>query len=117
MFKNQLKFQLKGILKKSILSIIPIIAFILFSNYSKAQSKIFDVKSFDKVVVSPHIQVIFKEGDSESVTVESITVPMEKLNVVVEKNTLNVFLEDARIITKNKKDEYDYRNLFMTTLL
>ncbi len=98
MFKNQLIF--------------PIITLLLFTNYLTAQSKQIDVDSFNEVVVSPHIEVVFKEGNKESVSIESITVPSEKLNVVVKNNTLNVFLEGAKITTDQKKEKgngYNYK--------
>jgi len=100
-----MNFRLKSIAKKTSLAIFPFIAFLLLSNYSTAQSKVIDVKTFDKVIVSPHIEVIFKEGEKESVNIESIKVPIEKLNVSVKNNTLNVYLEGAKI-TADKKKEY-----------
>jgi len=104
MFKNQKNFKLKRAAKKTSLTIFSIIAFLLYSNYSTAQSKVVDVKTFDKIIVSPHIEVIFKEGTKESVSVESITVPIEKLNVTVKNNTLNVYLDGAKIIADKKKE-------------
>ncbi len=61
------------------------------------------VKSFDKVIVSPHIQVTFAEGNEESVTVESNTVSNDKLHIEVKDKTLRIYLDDAKEITKNKK--------------
>jgi hypothetical protein len=61
------------------------------------------VKSFDKVVVSPHIQVTFVEGNEESVTVESNAVSNDKLNIEVKDKTLRIYLDDAKEITKNNK--------------
>ncbi|TYP75101.1 head GIN domain-containing protein [Aquimarina intermedia] len=68
------------------------------------------MQSFDKVVVSPHIEVTFKEGDKESVSVESITVPREKLNIEVKNNTLKIYLDGAKITAdKKKQNKYNYR--------
>ena len=61
------------------------------------------VNHFDRVVVSPHIQVTFVEGDEESVTIESTTVSNEKINIKVKNNTLSVYLDSAKVTTKNKK--------------
>lgn len=105
MFKNQMNFRLKRIAKRTGLAIFPIITFLLCSNYSTAQSKVIDVETFDKVIVSPHIEVVFKEGDKESVLVESITVPNEKLNVIVKNNTLNIYLDGAKITADKKKEK------------
>ena len=104
MFKSQINFRITGITRKTSLAVFPIIAFLFFSNYSTAQSKVIAVETFDKVIVSPHIEVIFKEGVKESVSVESIIVPIEKLNVIVKNNTLNVYLEGARTTTDQKKE-------------
>ncbi len=104
MCKNQINFRLKSMAKRTSFAIFSIIALFLFSNHLAAQTKVIDVETFDKIVVSPHIEVVFKAGEKESVSVESITVPREKLNVIVENNTLNVYLEGAKIATGNKKE-------------
>ncbi|MFT7072284.1 head GIN domain-containing protein [Patiriisocius sp. Uisw_017] len=104
MFKKQIDFQLKKMTKTRSLAIFPVFALFLFSNHSAAQLKVIDVASFDKVIVSPHIQVIFREGAKESVTIESIKVPIEKLNVSVKNNTLSVYLEGAKITTGTKEE-------------
>ena len=82
-----------------------VIVFLLFSCLATAQTNTISVSNFDSVVVSPHISVTFQQGSEESVVIESITEPMEKLNVEVKNNTLHIFLEDARITTKNKKEK------------
>ncbi len=66
------------------------------------QSKTIQLNSFDKVIVSPHIEAVFRKGEKESVTINELKVPMEKLNIEVEKNTLHIFLEGAKITTKTK---------------
>ncbi len=104
MLKNQMNFQLKSKAKNTILAVFALISFLLFSNQSTAQSEVINVETFDEVVVSPHIEVIFKKGDKESVSIESITVPMTKLNVDVKNNTLNIYLDGAKIVTDTKKE-------------
>lgn len=66
-----------------------------------------DVQNFDKVIVSPHIQVTFRQGEKESVTIEHIAVPMKKFNVEVDNGTLWVYLEGAKIVTKSEKVDND----------
>jgi len=70
---------------------------------SLAQDQIIDVESFDKIIVSPHIQVTFVQGNQESVTIEELLVEREKLNIVVKGNTLQLYLEGAKTVTKNEK--------------
>ena len=85
-------------------------AFILNFGNIIAQSKIIEVEPFDKVVVSPHISVNFVQGDKESVTVESINVSEDKLNVEVSGKSLRIYLEGAKMVTKSEKsDDYNGR--------
>ena len=62
-----------------------------------------NVKHFNKVIVSPHIQVTFVQGNEESVTIESSTVSRDKINIEVNSNTLRIYLEGAKDFTKNEK--------------
>lgn len=61
------------------------------------------VRHFDKVIVSPYIQVTFVEGNEESVTVEKCNVPVEKLNIEVKSGTLRIYLDGAKEIDKGEK--------------
>lgn len=61
------------------------------------------VSHFDKVIISPHIQTIFIEGDDESVNIESCSVDRSKLHIEVQDNTLRVYLEGAKEIDKQEK--------------
>jgi hypothetical protein len=99
-----MKFQSRSKVYKTGLVVFTVVCFLLFSNQSIAQSKVMDVETFDKIVVSPHIEVIFRKGKKESVSVMSITVPIEKLNIDVKKNTLNLFLDGTKIIANTKKE-------------
>lgn len=65
------------------------------------------VKHFDKVIISPHIQATFIEGNEESVNVEKSTVDKSKLHIEVNGTTLRVYLEGAKDFEKNEKD---YKN-------
>lgn len=80
---------------------------LLLSVKTFAQVKTFEVAQFDKVIVSPHISVTFIEGDSESVAIENISEPIEKMNVEVEGKTLRLYLEGAKVVTKSEKTERD----------
>ncbi len=74
---------------------------------TQAQQKTFDVGSFDEVIISPHIEVIFEKADQESVVIENIDVSMDKLNVEVKGKTLHVYLDDSKVYTKSEKVKYD----------
>ncbi len=82
--------------------------FLLFQSLANAQTRTIDVKHFERVVISPHIEVVFKEGDKESVIIEDIAAPFEKLNVKVKNKTLKIYLDGAEIIPKSGYDlQYD----------
>lgn len=72
-----------------------------------AQEKTFTPGSFEQVIISPHIEVIFEKADQESVVIEDIDVSMDKLNVEVKGNTLHIYLDDAKVYTKSEKVKYD----------
>lgn len=61
------------------------------------------VNHFNKVIVSPHIEVTFVEGNDESVTVEKSTVDNKKIHIEVKDKTLRIYLEGAKELTKNEK--------------
>lgn len=69
----------------------------------QAQEKKTVVESFNKVIVSPHIEVTFYEGDEESVVVESSEVSNDKLNIEVDGSTLRLYLDGAKTTTKAEK--------------
>jgi hypothetical protein len=73
----------------------------------QAQEKTFDPGTFDKVIVSPHIEVIFEKASKESVVIENIDVSMDKLNVELKGKTLHIYLDDAKVYTKSEKVNFD----------
>ncbi len=80
-----------------------ILTVIFYYNNAQAQSKTIDVNHFDKVIVSPHIQVTFVQGDQEVVTIEKASVPLDKLNIEVNGKTLRIYLDGAKMVTKSEK--------------
>ncbi len=70
-----------------------------------AQTKTFSVNSFNKIIVSPHIQVDFIQADKESVVINDISVSIEKLNVEVSGKNLEIYLDDAKMTTKNETEK------------
>jgi len=76
---------------------------LLSVEYTQAQSDNIAVNHFDKVIVSPHIQVTFIEGNEESVSIQEISVSKDKLNIEVKGKTLRIYLDGAKEVTKNEK--------------
>ena len=65
------------------------------------------VESFNKVIISPHIETTFVQGNEESVTILNNTESDDKVNIEVNKNTLRVYLENAKETTKQETIEKD----------
>lgn len=77
--------------------------FILFILKRTVAQEVVSVAHFDKVIVSPHIQVTFVKGEKESVTIQSCTVSRDKVNIESNSKTLRVYLEGAKELDKNEK--------------
>lgn len=76
---------------------------LLFIYNSNAQNIIQLEPSFDKIIVSPHIEAVLKKGDKPSIKIEDINVSKEKFKYELKNGTLQVYLEGAKTYTKNKK--------------
>jgi len=66
------------------------------------------VNSFKKVIISPHIEAIFIEGDEEKVRIEESQVSEDKINIEVEGRTLRVYLDGAKTATKSERVKNDH---------
>ncbi len=83
--------------------ILGLIIFFGFTINIDAQSKTYTVDKFDKVIISPHIQVIFKEGKKESIYIEDGGKHSGTLNVKVKNKTLHLYLDGAKISSPTKR--------------
>ena len=81
---------------------ITIFSLLLISELLLAQTKQ-TVTTFDKVIISPHIETTFVQGNVESVTILESTVPEDKINIEVKNKTLRVYLDDAKETTKQEQ--------------
>ncbi|AYN69391.1 DUF2807 domain-containing protein [Euzebyella marina] len=104
MSNNQLKKEKNEKLNVNLV-VCAILAMFLCTS-AQAQKKI-DVEPFEKVIVSPHIEVIFKEGAEESVTIKSSKLPLEKIHIEEKHNQLHLYLEGAKLTTKSERVESD----------
>lgn len=68
-----------------------------------AQKTIILKNDFTKIIVSPHIETIFKKGNEASIVIEDINVAKEKFHYELNKGILQVYLEGAKTYTKHKK--------------
>jgi hypothetical protein len=76
---------------------------LLATNYTAAQSEAIQVDHFDKIIISPHIEVNLVEGNEESVLIENAKLSEDKINVEVEGKTLRIYLDGAKMVTKSEK--------------
>jgi ribosomal protein L31 len=60
------------------------------------------VNHFSKIIISPHIQVTFVQGDEEKVSIEKSSVSNDKINIEVSSKTLRMYLDDAKEVTKHE---------------
>lgn len=89
-------------MKKPIVLSIFIATILLAPKFAIAQ-KVTVVKAFEKIIVSPHIEVVLVEGDEESVKIENAKVAENKINIEVEGKTLRLYLDGAKTVTKSEK--------------
>ncbi len=82
---------------------IALMLLMIFSVTTNAQVIEKELKAFDKVIISPHINVNLVEGNSEKVHLETNGLPTDVVNVKVKGKTLKIFLDDAKIQDKRVK--------------
>jgi hypothetical protein len=78
----------------------------LSCTFTSAQTIHKPLPHFEKLVVSPLINVVLTEGEQEHIRLEYQGIEPQKINYVVKGKTLRVYLDDARITPKNRK-HYD----------
>jgi hypothetical protein len=90
-----------------------IICTILFCSIARAQTINKPLPHFDKLVVSPLVNVVLTEGEQEHIRLEYSGVESDKINYIVKGKTLRIYLDDARITVKTRKhydeDGYEYK--------
>jgi hypothetical protein len=84
-----------------LIQIILVLTFTIFQTL-KVQSQT-QLEPFHKVIISPHIETIFVKGDTESIEILDSKVSIEKVNIEVNNGKLEVYLEDAKMTTKQEK--------------
>jgi len=95
-------------MKRRTVGLLTFSALIAFTFTTQAQLKTVEVNSFNKVIISPHIEVSFKENNKEEVTITDADVPLEKIKIEVKGKTLRIYLEDAKFLTKRNTYKTQY---------
>lgn len=89
------------------LQFLGVFSFVLISSTNVfAQKGLQEVKHFEKIIVSPHVELVLKEGNNESVSIKSKGVEEDKINVKVVGKTLRIYLDKAKGYTKQQKTRY-----------
>jgi len=87
--------------------------FVLGSGVAMAQEINQDLKSFNKIVVSPKVNLILEKGDKESLRLTYSDVEAEKINIKVKGNTLSIYLDDARVTEKTERvSQHERRGIY-----
>jgi hypothetical protein len=86
--------------------IVALLAFTSIAPLRAQEATEQSLKSFDKIIASPHIHVVLKKGEKEGIrlTFNDLTVK-DKMNVEVTGKTLHLYLDGARKIEKYMNDE------------
>jgi len=67
-----------------------------------------EIGEFDRLILSPHIDLVLVKGDKPSVRVEYENIDVHEIHVDHSGNTLKLFLEHARIVEKTEKTNPHY---------
>jgi hypothetical protein len=91
---------MKKILLSTLFAFIGLIAF--------AQEEFTEeVPPFDKITISPKINLVLIKGDTESVKVAYKNIHAGRINVTVNGGRLRVFLDEARFVDRRERKYYD----------
>jgi len=63
-----------------------------------------DLDSFSKITVSPKINLVLNKGNRESIRIKYSNVSPDKINVEVSRNRLRIYLDDARLVERQKRN-------------
>ena len=61
------------------------------------------LKSFTRIIASPHINLILRKGETESIRIATDNVSRSKINIEVTRKTLHIYLDGARKIEKQER--------------
>ncbi|WP_031425237.1 head GIN domain-containing protein [Flavimarina sp. Hel_I_48] len=78
-----------------------LLSFFSFTN-GNAQYKTITLDPFQKVVISPYIEVVFEQAAEEAVLINNSKVPKEKINIESSGDQLHIYLEDAKVVGKQE---------------
>jgi hypothetical protein len=68
-----------------------------------------EITDFDKLIVSPHINLVLTEGESPAIRVEYENIDVHEINVDQSGKTLKLYLENAKIVERTEEVMPNYR--------
>ncbi|ELR73925.1 hypothetical protein C900_00089 [Fulvivirga imtechensis AK7] len=96
-------------MKSFILTTLVLISFLLVRPGLRAQER--QLPEFDKIVISPLIELVLIKGNSESIKLETSNMDTEKVNIEIKNKTLRIYLDKAKMKVKyRKRDENGVRH-------
>lgn len=73
------------------------------TGFAQAQEFQKKLDEFDKIVVSPKINLVLQKGDHESILIKYSNISPDKINIHINNSRLRIYLDDARFVVKKKK--------------
>jgi hypothetical protein len=70
------------------------------------------LKPFNRVIVSPHVNLVLKRGDQESIRLVYEGVDAENINIKQHGHTLHIYLDRARFAEKTNKHGYTTTKMY-----
>lgn len=86
-------------------TLLVIVSLGLAIQFAQAQEITKDLKSFNKIIVSPKINLILEQGEKENIRLTYSNVDADKINIKVQGNTLRVYLDEAKVAEKTYRTD------------
>jgi len=83
---------------------------VMATSLAFGQELVRDVPSFRKIMVAQRINLVLTKGEKEAVRIAYANVDPSKINVKVNGSRLLIYLEDARLVEKQKRNDDDWND-------
>ncbi|WP_157637684.1 GIN domain-containing protein [Flexithrix dorotheae] len=87
------------LIKKSALISLSLSFLFVLNGLSQSQ----ELPLFEKILVSPNINLVLEKGNKEAIRFESIGIKEEKIKFEIKGKRLRIYLDGAKVFPKNKK--------------
>lgn len=98
---------------KNLRKLALIICLVVIVLSARAQTPVQTLSSFDKIITSPYVSIVLAAGEQETIQLQYQNIEPDKVNYSVRHKTLRIYLNDARITVKNRKErdgDYEYKH-------